>query len=50
VSLTRKIAWATATDAGNRSMRAGEREHWNEDDYNAAVAEFERLWPQEENE
>ena len=45
--LTREIAWAASTDAGNRSMRSSGRETWSEDDYNAAVAEFDRLWPAE---
>jgi hypothetical protein len=45
--LTRKIAWAAALDAASRSMRNNLREAWNEDDYNACVAEFDRLWPEE---
>lgn len=45
VKQTRLLAWSAATDAGNRSMRAAGREAWDETDYNAAVAEFERLWP-----
>lgn len=44
-TLTRNIAWAVATDTGNRSMRSSGRRTWNEEDYNAAVVEFERLWP-----
>lgn len=43
VPMSRQIAWAAATDAGNRSMREHGRTAWNEDDYNAAVAEFDRL-------
>ena len=45
--LTRGLAYAAATDAGNRSMRKAGRSAWNEDDYNAAVTEFTRLWPEE---
>jgi hypothetical protein len=45
--LTRDVAWAAAHDAGNRSMRHAGRTSWNEDDYNAAVEEFNRLWPYE---
>ena len=47
IRMSREIAWAAAWDAGNRSMRKAGREVWNEDDYNAACAEFERLWPVE---
>lgn len=28
-------------------MRSAGRDVWNADDYNAACAEFERLWPLE---
>jgi hypothetical protein len=45
--LTRDIAWAAARDAGNARMRAGSRRAWSRGDYNAAVAEFNRLWPAE---
>jgi hypothetical protein len=38
-SLIRASAW----DAGNASMRAGHRQAWNEDDYNASVDTFDRL-------
>jgi hypothetical protein len=38
----RQLAYSAATDAGNRSMRAGGRTVWAKD-YNAAVAELERL-------
>lgn len=44
LTMTREFARAAATDAGNRSMRAGGRGAWSEADYNAAVAEYERLW------
>lgn len=43
--LTRALAWAASTDAGNASMRAGGRTAWSDDDYNAAVETFDRLWP-----
>jgi hypothetical protein len=45
--MTRKLAWAIATDAGNASMRAAGRANWNDDDYNAAVEVFNRLWPED---
>lgn len=45
IVLTREIAWAASTDAGNRAMRHGGRTAWSREDYNAAVAEFDRLWP-----
>lgn len=34
---------ASAMDAGARSMRAGGRDAWNEDDADAAAAEYSRL-------
>lgn len=43
--LTYDLAMAASQDAGNRSMRKAERKVWNEDDYNAAAAEFDRVWP-----
>ncbi len=43
MNLTPAIIRTAATDAGNRSMRKGNRTAWNEDDYDAACAEFERL-------
>lgn len=42
--MTYEMARAAATDTGNRSMWAGGRTKWNEDDFNAACDEFERLW------
>lgn len=48
ITITRRIAWAAATDAGNRSMRDAGRTAWSQEDYDAAVAEFYRLWPVEE--
>jgi hypothetical protein len=41
--MTYKIAMAAGRDAGNRSMRKAGRTSWNEDDWNAAAAETERL-------
>ena len=49
VTLTRELAWAAATDEGNRSMRKGGRSKWNEEDYNVAVETFNELWPDEQN-
>ena len=46
IQMTEQLARAAAWDAANRSMRAAGREHWNEDDYNACWAEFNRLWPE----
>jgi hypothetical protein len=43
--MTDALARAAATDAGNRSMRAAGREKWDAGDYDAAVAEFNRLRP-----
>lgn len=39
------IAWATATDAGNRSMRNGGRTAWSAEDYRAALTLYARLVP-----
>ena len=47
IELTRDLAWSASLDAGNRSMRKAGRTAWNEDDYNTAVDEFNRLWPVE---
>lgn len=41
--LTESVIRAAAQDAGNRSMRAANRTAWDEDDWNAAAAEYERL-------
>lgn len=43
MKLTKAMVYAAGRDAGNRSMRAAGRTEWNEDDYNAAAAEFARL-------
>lgn len=37
------LAHEAGWDAGNRSMTTAGRKTWNEDDYNAAVREYERL-------
>jgi len=42
------LAHAASRDAGNRSMRAAGRSKWNQDDYNVACAEFDRLMPEPE--
>ena len=47
MTLTREIAWAASLDEGNRSMREAGRTAWSQQDYNAAVREFDRLWPEE---
>lgn len=47
ILLTVEVARAAATDAGNEAMRASGRKAWSADDYNAACAEFDRLWPTE---
>jgi len=47
IVMTREIAYAIGTDAGNRSMRAGGRTAWNVDDYNASVDAFCKAWPDE---
>lgn len=41
--LCRELAWSAATDAGNRNARKHGRAVWNEEDFDAAGAEFERL-------
>ena len=40
-----EIAYAAAEDAAERQRRAEGRRHWNQDDYDAAVAEYHRLNP-----
>lgn len=46
MTVNRQIAWAAATDAGNRSMKAGKRKAWSIEDRNVAASTFERLYPQ----
>ena len=43
--MTEALARAVGADEANRLMRAAGRTSWSEEDYNAAVAEFNRLWP-----
>jgi len=45
--LTPEIARAAAADAGTRSMRAGGRTAWSREDYNRAVAAYDRILPLE---
>lgn len=47
VKMTYGLAMAAGKDAANRAMRAAGRSRWNEDDYNAMWAEFNRLFPVE---
>ena len=47
MELTRAMAWAAATDAGDRSARKAGRKVWGNADYRAACLEFLRLWPAE---
>jgi len=44
-TMTRELAWAAGTDAGNNSMRRAGRSVWNKDDYDLAVDTFNRLNP-----
>lgn len=43
MELNRKVIYAAARDAGNRSMRKAGRSVWSEADFNAAADEFARL-------
>jgi hypothetical protein len=43
--ITYAIAHAAAWDSANRRAKKEGRTVWNEDDYNHAVDEFNRLWP-----
>jgi hypothetical protein len=45
ITLTYEMLMAASRDAGNRSMRKADRQQWNEDDWNAAAAESDRLTP-----
>lgn len=47
ITLTRQLAWAAATDAGNASMRQAGRTKWSRKDYNTAARTFNELWPEE---
>lgn len=44
MKLTPKIIHSAATDAGNRNMRKNGRTIWDEDDFEAAARESERLY------
>ena len=46
LTMTYEIAMAAAKGTGDRHMRAGGRMAWNIDDYRAAAAEFNRLFPE----
>jgi hypothetical protein len=45
ITMNYELAMAAAKDEANRRMRKQGRKHWNRQDYNAAVKEFNRLWP-----
>ena len=45
IQITQELARMAAWDAGNRNMADGGRREWNEDDFNVATDEFNRLWP-----
>ena len=38
--------WAACPDAATRHMRANGRTAWNSEDYEVAVKELQRLWPE----
>ena len=40
-----ELAHAAGWDAANAHMRAAGREKWNDEDYNAGVAEYHRINP-----
>jgi len=44
-TLTRDTAWATATDAADRQMRAEGRDAWDSEDLELAINTFELLGP-----
>lgn len=43
VAVTYDLARAAGTDAANANMRANGRDHWNEEDLNAATVTMNRL-------
>ena len=45
--LTRDIAWAAAWDTANRNAKNHGRKKWTREDFRAGAAEFDRLWPLE---
>jgi len=46
IQMTEALARAASQDAGNRSMKKSNRTSWSREDYNEAVQEFNRLWPE----
>lgn len=44
IALTRDLAWASATDAGNANMRRAGRKAWSLEDRNIAADKFNALW------
>lgn len=46
--MTYPLAMSAGRDAANRRMRAAGRTKWNRADYNAAVREFNRLYPKKQ--
>lgn len=46
-TMTYELAMAASRDAGDRHMRQHGPTKWNRDDWNAAVEEFNRLFPKE---
>lgn len=49
LELTVDMIRMASMDAGNRSMRKAGRSAWNDDDFDAATAEWERLRPSADN-
>ena len=45
ITMTRELARAASWDAANRNMKKHGRKKWNQEDYNTAVTEYDRLWP-----
>lgn len=43
IKLTRDLCWAAGKDAGNASMRKGNRKEWNRKDLTVAFKEINRL-------
>lgn len=46
LEMTDRIARAAGWDAGNRHAQTHGRAVWTEDDYQAAIDEYNRLWPE----
>ena len=46
-SMTQDLARAAGMDTADRNMRQAGRTEWSEEDWNDAVAEYDRLWPLE---